>query len=121
MRFESTQDFEAVQAPGVRYRIRRISYGQRLELARRLHELVQRREFHRASEDATEQVADAWLGLEMDKLYLEWGLDSVEGLEIDGMAAGVGELFQRGPDTLTREIIDRIRVEAGLSEDERKN
>jgi hypothetical protein len=121
MRFESTLEYESAQLSGVRYRIRRISYGQRLELARRLHELVQRREFHRASEGASEQVADAWLGLEMDKLYLEWGLEAIEGLEIDGGAAGAGELFQRGPDALTREIIDRIRAEAGLSEDERKN
>jgi hypothetical protein len=58
---------------------------------------------------------------EVEKIHLEWGLEGVEGLEIDGKAATVEDLIAKGPETLTQEIVRAIRSECGLSEAERKN
>ena len=53
-------------------------------------------------------------------MYLSWGLVSVEGLKIDGEAATVAHLIEKGPEELTREIVSTIKGQCGLSEAERK-
>ena len=57
----------------------------------------------------------------MDEVYLRWGLLRLEGLAIDGQAASIDELLERGPEELCREIVDRIKLECGLTDDEAKN
>ena len=59
--------------------------------------------------------------MQIDRLYLEWGLQAIDGLSIDGEAATPRLLIEQGPESLTREIVARIRGECHLSEDERKN
>jgi hypothetical protein len=61
------------------------------------------------------------LASEIDRVYLEWGLEAVEGLTVDGETATPALLIDRGPAELAAEILARIRSECGLSEDERKN
>src|SRR5947209_20013213 len=84
MTYGSSCWFDAESAAGVRYRIRRISVSRKIELARRVREIGRGVEFLEASGDAREQLEAAVLGGEIDRAYLEWGLEAVEGLTIDG-------------------------------------
>jgi hypothetical protein len=106
--------------PGVRYAIRRISLGQRIELTREARELALQNEFLRAG-DATDQLDAAFSELLVRRMYLEWGLVSVDGLRIDGRPATVESIAAFGPEPLADEIIESLRSELGLTEEERKN
>ena len=106
---------------GVSYRIARMSFARRLELIRKVRDYAQRIEFLEAGSEAKDQFERSVLGAEIDRLYLEWGLLSVEGLTIDGETASPALLIDKGPELLAREIVGRIRAECHLSEDERKN
>ncbi|HLX44663.1 MAG TPA: hypothetical protein VKR43_14555 [Bryobacteraceae bacterium] len=106
---------------GVRFGILRISFGRRIELARRIREIGRKAEFLEASGDARERLEATVLGAEIDRAYLEWGLIGVEGMEIDGAAATAESLIEAGPVELMAEILARIKRECGLTEDERKN
>jgi hypothetical protein len=106
--------------PGVRYAIRRISLGQRIDLTRRARELAQRNDFLRAGE-AVDQLEAALSDLLVRRMYLEWGLVSIEGLTVDDEPVNVSVIADKGPEALTDEIIETLRSELGLTEDERKN
>jgi hypothetical protein len=105
----------------VRYEIRRISFGGRIELARRIREIGRRAEYLEAGSDVRDKLEATVLGAEIDRAYLEWGLAGVEGLEIDGEAATPASLIDSGPVELAEEILSRIKAECGLTDDERKN
>ena len=105
---------------GVKFRIRRISLSQRIELTRRARELSLKHEFLKAG-DTADELEGALSDLLVRKLYLEWGLDELAGLTIDGDAATVELLIDKGPEALSDEILAAIRAELGLSDDERKN
>ena len=105
----------------VRYEIRRISFGGRIELARRIREIGRRAEYLEAGSDVRDKLEATVLAAEIDRAYLEWGLAGVEGLEIDGEAATPASLIDRGPAELAEEILVRIKAECGLTDDERKN
>jgi hypothetical protein len=107
--------------PGVRFEIRRMSLARRIELAQGIRELAQRLEFHQAGETVHEQVEAAAISAGIERVYLEWGLVRVDGLRIDGERATAGTLYSAGPEELTREIVNRIKGECGLTDDERKN
>jgi hypothetical protein len=120
-RYDSGGWFEASAFAGVRYRIRRISIARKIELARLIREAARGIEFLEASGDSREKLEAAVLAGEIDRVYLSWGLEEIEGLVIDGEAATVGLLIERGPLELAMEIIGRIKSECGLSDGERKN
>src|SRR5580698_9801285 len=84
---ESSRWFEADSCAGVRYRIARISLGRRIELARRIREIGRKAEFLEAGDDVRDKLEAAVLQGEIDRVFLEWGLETVEGLEIDAEAA----------------------------------
>jgi hypothetical protein len=105
---------------GVRFAVRRISLLQRIELNRRVRELTMKNEFLRAG-DATDQVDAALADLLVARLYLEWGLEKIESLLIDGEIATVDLLISNGPEDLSHEIVRAIQQEIALSDDERKN
>jgi hypothetical protein len=105
----------------VRYRIVRMSVGRRIELARRIRDIARKLEFLEAASDVRDKLDAAVLQGEIDRAYLEWGLEAVEGLEIDGEAATPDSVIERGPLDLATEILARIRAECGLTEQERKN
>jgi hypothetical protein len=113
--------FDSETRAGVRFGILRISFGRRIELARRIREIGRKAEFLEASGDAREKLEATVLAAEIDRAYLEWGLIGVEGIEIDGAAATAGSVIEAGPVELTAEILSRIKRECGLTEDERKN
>lgn len=120
-RHESFAWVDAGTHAGVRYRIARMSVARRIDLARRIREVGRGLEFLEASGDVREKLEAVVLQGEIDRVYLAWGLEAIEGLEIDGEEATPASLIEKGPANLAAEILGRIRSECGLSESERKN
>jgi hypothetical protein len=58
---------------------------------------------------------------EINPAWFRYGLDKIEGLEIDGAQATVETLMSDGPSELFTEILQAIRTEAELSPEEIKN
>ena len=122
MNYESTVKTESEAFPGVWLTVRRMSFGNRLELIRKVKDLLGRMEFLAAGEQGPAEEAEAAvLAGEVDCEYLRWGLEAVDGLEIDGQVATAASLMEKGPEALVAEAVEVVRREAGLSEDERKN
>ncbi len=119
--YESNVQVDSQTLPGVKFTIHRISFGRRMELCRRVREIGQRLEFLEAGEEFREKVEANLLSHEIDRIYLEWGLVGIEGLKIDGEPASGELVAEKGPEALTKEIIDAIKSQCGLSEEERKN
>ena len=118
---ESSAWFDAETYPGVRFRVARISVARRIELARKIREIGRKVEFLEAGQDPREKLEAAVLTAEIDNVYLDWGLEEIQGLTIDGEAATPVVLIEKGPLDLASEILGRIKRECGLSEDQRKN
>jgi hypothetical protein len=121
MTYESNHRIESRVAPGVSFTVARMSFGRRVDLMRRVRELARRMEFLEASSEPGEKMDAGLLRAEIDRLYMEWGLRSVEGLQVDGEQATPGLLADAGPEDLFREALAAVRVETGLTEPERKN
>ena len=119
--YESVLKIESTTTPGVSFVVNRISFGRRMELSRRVRELTQKSQFLEAGSEASDKIEAGILALEVDAMYLRWALARVDGLKIDGETATVDQMIERGPDDLTREIVDAIKRQCGLSESERKN
>jgi hypothetical protein len=119
--YDSARWFDAESAAGVRYAIACLTFGRRLDLARRIREIGRKAEFLAAGADARDKLEAAVVGAEVDRAYLEWGLLAVEGLTIDGEAATPQAVVENGPLNLAMEILSRVKSECGLSEIERKN
>jgi len=119
--YESSVWFDAETVAGVKFRVARISVARRIELARRIREIGRKVEFLEAGQDPREKLEAAVLAAEIDRVYLEWGLEEMQGLCIDGEAATPAALIAKGPLELAKEILARIKRECGLSEDQRKN
>ena len=120
-KYESTVWFDSAARAGVRFGIVRVSFGRRIELARRIREIGRRAEYLEASNDARDKLEATVLAAEIDRVYLDWGLVGVEGMEIDGEKATPKSLIEAGPVEVTAEILARIKAECGLTDDERKN
>jgi hypothetical protein len=106
--------------PGVRFATRRISLAQRLELTKNVRELALRYEFLKTGEPS-DQLEASLADLLVRKLYIEWGVVELEGLRIDGQKATPTLLIENGPECLSDEVIQTIRADLELSEEERKN
>ena len=119
--YTSTVWFDAESREHVRYGILRISFGRRIELARRIRDVGRKAEYLEAGSDVRDKLEATVLAAEIDRVYLDWGLVGVEGIEIDGAVATPASLIDAGPVQLTAEILSRIKGECGLTEDERKN
>lgn len=119
--YESSVWIDAETVAGVKFRVARISVARRIELARRIREIGRNVEFLEAGQDPREKLEAAVLAAEIDRIYLEWGLEEMQGLSIDGEAATPAALIAKGPLELAKEILARIKRECGLSEDQRKN
>ena len=107
--------------PRVRFGIARMSFGRRLQIAREIRAIGQRLEYLEAGASLAERAEASAASAEIDRVYLRRGLAGIEGLEIDGAAATSESLFDQGPEDLTREILDAVKAEWGLTEEERKN
>jgi hypothetical protein len=118
--YSSLSWHESMTIEGARFAIKRVSLAQRLELNKRVRELTLRHEFLKAGPGA-DQLEATWADLLVQKLYVEWGLAELEGLSIDGQAATVELLIDKGPEELVAEVVSALQAEIGLSEEERKN
>lgn len=111
---------DSSEIPGVRYSIRGLSLAQRIELTRKTRELLLRHEFLKAG-DRLDQLEASLSELLVRRLYIEWGLIEIRGLNIDGQPATVDLLIEKGPEALTEEVAAAIRAGLELTEQERKN
>lgn len=107
--------------PGVEFVIARITFGRRLELLKRVRDLAVRLEYFEAGREEKNRIEASLLGAQLDRLYIEWGLEEVRGLDIDGEPATPESLVDRGPEELFQEALAAVKAECGLSEQERKN
>jgi hypothetical protein len=121
LEYESVVWIESKAASGVRFSIHRISFGRRMELSRRVRELSRKAEFLEAGTETHEKIEANILAQEIDAMYLQWGLVSIDRLIIDGEPATGERLLEKGPEDLTREIVGAIKEQCALSEPERKN
>jgi hypothetical protein len=121
MKYESVRTIQSKCYAGVQFTIARMTFGRRLELTRHVRDLAGRLEFHLAGDTAKDKLDGAAIGLEIDQLYLRWGLQEITGIQIDGADADAERLLEFGPEDLCREVICAIKRECGLSEEERKN
>jgi hypothetical protein len=120
-RYDSVAWLESRRRRGVRFGVRRISLGRRLEFAAAVAELARTAEFAAAGDSLRDRAAAKVAQTEIDRLYLRWGLAGVAGLDIDGAPATAESLFDSGPEDLANEILGAIKAEWGLTEAERKN
>jgi hypothetical protein len=98
---------------GVKYEIACVSFMRRIELARRIRDAG--RILHcGVTSEAREKLEATVLQAEIDLIYLEWGLLSIGGLEIDGVPATPKSVIDLGPVTLAVEILARIKAECGV-------
>jgi hypothetical protein len=121
MEYASSRVVESQKAAGVRFTVRRMSFGRRMELMERVRELARRVEFLAAGESAGERMDAALARAEIDRLYVQWGVLEVTGLRVDGVEATPELLAESGPEELFREALTLVRRETGLDEAERKN
>jgi hypothetical protein len=121
LQYESVVSIDSKSTMGVRFAIHRISFGRRLDLSRRVRELSRRAEFLAAGTELNEKIEAGILAQEIDAMYLQWGLASIEGFIIDDEPATAVRLLEKGPVDLVREIVSAIKEQCGLSEAETKN
>ena len=119
--YSSVTRFESEALPGVLVTIRRMSLGRRIELAKSVRELGGRLEFEAAGGAMSSKIEAALLAAEIDAIYLRWGLAGVAGIEIDGSEPSCDEVIATAPEDFIREVLDRIKAECGLADEERKN
>jgi hypothetical protein len=123
MEYASSMEVESASLPGVRFTINRMSFGRRLDLIRQLKGLLGRLDFVLAAgaETPENQANAALLVGEVNRAYLQWGLRTVSGLEMDGEGVTAETLMDRAPEPLVEEVLLAIRHEAGLTKAETKN
>ena len=107
--------------PGVEFVIARMTFGRRLELLKRVRELAVRLEYFEAGREEKNRIEASLLGAQLDRLYIEWGLEDIRGLEIDGKPATASSLVDRGPEEVFQEALAAVKAECGLNEQEKKN
>ena len=121
MQYESIEERRSEIRPGVTFVVARISFGRRLELMRRVRELAPKLEYCEAGNTTGDRIEANLLSAEIDRLYIEWGLREIRGLEIDGAPANPTTLVDAGPEDLCREALQFVKRASGLSESEAKN
>ena len=120
-RWRGTKSIASQVMPGVRFEIVRMTFSRRGHLLAAIRDLTNEMEYRAGGSELAEKVSAALIRLKIDRTYLEWGLRRIENLEVDGAAATPLSLAENGPEDLCREVLDAIRHECGLSEQERKN
>jgi len=108
-------------AGDVRFTVAKMSFGRRTELMRQVRELARKMEFLEAGQDPGQKMDATLLRVEIERLYVKWGLRGISGLKLDGVEATPESLAESGPEELFREAVAVVRAQTGLSLRERKN
>jgi hypothetical protein len=119
--WQSNKTVASEVVPGVEFVIARMTFGRRLELMKRVRDLAARLEYFDAGREEKNRIEASLLGAQLDRLYIEWGLEEIRALELDGEPATPQLLIDKGPEDLFQEILAAIKSECGLNEQERKN
>ena len=121
MVYESVATVESQVAGGVKFTIAKMSFGRRADLMRQVRELTRKVEFLEAARELGQKMDAALLRVEIDRLYVRWGLLGISGLQLDGLDATPQSLAEAGPEDLFREALALVRSQTGLTAEERKN
>lgn len=121
MEYRSSFQVASQRAPDVTYTIRRVSFGRRLELLKKIRGLSGKLEFLRAGMNTPEKMEAAEIEREVEAIYIQWGLEAVDGLVIDGAPAVPSSLLESGPEEMVQEVLEHLKEQIGLTDDERKN
>jgi hypothetical protein len=119
--YASTLTLPSLSMAGVEFTVLRLSLARRMGLARKVLELSRRMDFRDAGGSVEDKIEASVLGCEIDQVYIDWGLVGISGLTIDGVIATPELVSEKGPEGLAREIVDAIKAQCGLTENERKN
>jgi hypothetical protein len=119
--WQSNKTVASETIPGVEFVIARMTFGRRLELMKRVRDLAARLEYFDAGREEKNRIEASLLGAQLDRLYIQWGLEEIRSLELDGEPATPQLLIDKGPEDLFQEILSAIKSECGLNEQERKN
>jgi hypothetical protein len=119
--WQSRRTLPSKTAPGVEFVIARMTFGRRVELMKRVRDLAIRLEYFEAGREEKNRIEASLLSAQIDRLYVEWGVEQILGLQIDGEPATPLSLIDSGPEDLFRETVEAVRSECGLNEQERKN
>ena len=90
-------------------------------LLQEIRQLARKMEFLEAGQDPGQKMDAALLRMEIDRLFVLWGLRAISGLELDGEPASPATLAETGPEELFHEALAIVRAQTGLSTAERKN
>src|SRR5579863_7356479 len=93
--YDSVVSMDSKAVAGVRFTIHRISFGRRMELSRRVREISRKAEFLEVSTELHEKIEANILAQEIDAMYVQWGLVSIDGLTIDGEPATAAQLLEK--------------------------
>jgi hypothetical protein len=133
--YTSNRKIESEALPGVTFWVRKLTEGRRAALRAKLAEpnkkirQIMRQQSELEKTPIEERDTAAWLELDDDfnsilidinSLYIFWGLSKIEGLEVDGKPLGVEDAADF-PSNLFAEIMDRVKEEMELSGAETKN
>ncbi len=121
MTYESSVKKRSTTIPDVTFSVRKMSLAGRMELVHRIRVEGVALAFSEAGNEPSDRLMATEINSSIESLYVRWGLVSIEGLEIDGVAADADRLIESGPEELCREIARAVRQECFLSEEERKN
>ena len=119
--WESSEVVPSAAWPGVEIVVAKMTFGRRLELMRLIRDLAAHAEFLEAGADAKDRMDAGLLGAEIDRLYVEWGVEQIRGITFDGEGATVAGLIAKGPEDLFHEALTAVKAGAGVDENERKN
>ena len=109
--YESTITQPSSVCPGVQFTIRRMTLGRRMEMVRQVRECAKALEFHQAGTGLDDSLGAGLVACEIERIYLNWGLAGLQGLEIDGSPATTASLIESGPEPLCKEIAAAIKAE----------
>jgi hypothetical protein len=121
MNYDSVAYVESRVAIGVKFTVAKMSFGRRTELMRQVRELARKVDFLEAGRSPAQKMDAGMLRVEIDRVYVKWGLLAISGLELDGVDATPELLAEVGPEELFREALAVVRWQTGLCPDERKN
>ncbi len=98
-----------------------MTFGRRMELLRRVGDLTKKAACLGAGTQAEDGLAAAYEKQMADRMVLEWAIQSVSALTIDGQEATPELLIEHGPEEVTTEVLGVVERMLGLTESERKN
>jgi hypothetical protein len=117
--YESVVCKESAIWPGVSYVVERMSFGRRIELMKLIREATVKGEFlHAGGESGT--MSSAITSAEVSRLYVQWGLKEIRGLQIDGASSAPDILIHSGPEELFHEALAFVMSECQLDDKEKK-